>query len=465
MKLFALLYKSLLSTADVAEKANLVSYYLDQINEEEKITSIQLMLNGKSGAVISVKSMTKLVLEKRHLSENLMKACYNACQDWVETCSLIVSNPLVETGNKSLTDLINKINIDNPDPTLFCPEIWKSVSPSETWLFNKIITGTLRPLLSAAQLSKIIAKKWNLDRELIHLRLCLYNLSQVTFKQLTDLNRKDDEMYFLPYVFTHPNEAHINLTLERQFDYNIQKFVYGERLLLIKKGQKLIAYNIKGEWVLPDPAIWHKHIPDLSQMEIVLSEDKTWIVQIPLWAGSKAGHSFIREWVNEFALSDQIDWLPEINIKDWNEIYGQGDIILKHKQEAGKWYRIKPDAHKLTAVLWYAEMPVTSNTMNMKLSFAIRSAQNELITICQLPSSEMAETDQTRLYYWIQNNTVQKFGPVRTVRTSQYFTLCYDRVRPNKRSKIGFQLLNAKIIDWLKDSAKVELSGIADIQI
>ena len=35
--------------------------------------------------------------------------------------------------------------------------------------------------------------------------------------------------------------------------------------------------------------------------------------------------------------------------------------------------------------------------------------------------------EKTSLYYWIQNNTNQKFGPVRVVRAQQIITISYGK--------------------------------------
>lgn len=464
MKLFASLYRSLLSTSDSIEKSNLIAFYLDQLNEPEKITAIKLLLNGKAGALISSKSMTKMVMQRMNLSENLIKECHKACQDWVETCSLIVANPGIETSNYSLSEILTEIGLHKSDSIDFCIEKWKSLSTIETWLFNKLITGTLRPLISLSQFSKIMATKWNVDQELVHLRITLYDLDKLTFKHLIEAKRNMEELNFLPYTFVRPNESYINLSLENHDEYTVERFIYGKRLLLIKSEHKLIAYTIDGEWIQPDPANWHQYIPDKSQLEIIISEDKAWIVQIPIWSGSKVQSMIINEWVNKFGISGQVNWLPKMEFKDWTSIHLHGDIIIKHNDDNTKWYRIKPKSHELIAVLWYAEMPVTSNSMIMKLSFAIHTENMELITICQITSDEMPETDQTRLYYWIQNNTMQKFGPVRTVRATQYFIISYDRVRIYKRSKLGYQLVNARIFEWLKDKTSFELSKSTNIK-
>ncbi|MBP6794761.1 MAG: hypothetical protein KA143_06895 [Saprospiraceae bacterium] len=468
MNLFASLYRSLLSTTDTAEKSNLIAHYLDQLNENEIIPAIHLLLHGKSGSLISTKALIKLVMIKTNISEDLIKECYTACQDWVETCSLIVANPQVEKSNHSLSSILRLMHPAIPDPMGFCNHMWNSLSTGETWLFNKLITGTVRPLISIVQISQILSAKWKTDQELVHLRLVLYDFKELTLKQLTDPHRNQEELNYVPYTFVKPNEAHINFSLEAQDDYLIEPFIYGERMLVIKTNYALQAYTIQREWRKLDDEEWHKLIPEQSQLEIIISNDKVHILHILLWNGEKMKDirlqkTIFMEWVFTNKLSNKIEWVPQIEIKDWSTIDMQGDLILKHKEDITKWYRIKPKMHELIAVLWYAEMPSSNQSMNMKLTMAIHNDQHELITICQFPSSDLPSSDQTKLYYWIQNNTVQKFGPVRTVRPIQHFVIGYDRVQVHSRSKAGIKLINSKIQEWKKEAQKIEISKISDI--
>lgn len=468
MNLFAALYRSLLSTTDIAEKSNRIAHYFDQINENEIIPAIQLLLHGKSGALISTKALIKQVMIHKNVSEDLIKECYQACQDWVETCSLILANPHVEKSNYRLSSILDLIHTEIPDQMGFCLHMWNSLSTGETWLFNKLITGTIRPLISIVQIAQIISDKWKTDRELVHLRLVLYDSKVLTFKQLTNPHRNHDELNYMPYTFIRPNEAHINYALEKKEDYVIEPFIYGERMLVIKANHTLVAYSIHAEWIKLNAEEWHKLIPEKSQFEVIISNNKMHMISIHMWSGEKLNDvvlqkSIFIKWVLMNEITNKIEWVPQIEIKDWSNIGKQGDVIIKHKEDNTKWYRIKPKTHSLNAVLWYAEMPISNQSMNMKLTMAIHNDLNELTTICQLPSSDLSATDQTKLYYWIQNNTVQKFGPVRTVRPIQHFVIAYDRVLAHPKSKAGIKLINAKIQEWKKEAQKIELSKFSDL--
>jgi DNA ligase-1 len=74
----------------------------------------------------------------------------------------------------------------------------------------------------------------------------------------------------------------------------------------------------------------------------------------------------------------------------------------------------------------------------------------------------------TQLHYWIQNNGIQKFGPVRVVRPQQVFLIAYDKSIKNLRLKAGYTLKNAQIIRWETKPGpehKICLTGVLKDQI
>lgn len=112
---------------------------------------------------------------------------------------------------------------------------------------------------------------------------------------------------------------------------------------------------------------------------------------------------------------------------------------------------------EIKAVLLYAKASQLGSSFS-ELSLALRGENNELQVIARVGMGDLERNDQQRLQLWIKENTTERFGPVRSVKAQQIFTLYCEGVVVSKRHKVGMKLISPRLLSW-DETAAVEGIG------
>ena len=76
-----------------------------------------------------------------------------------------------------------------------------------------------------------------------------------------------------------------------------------------------------------------------------------------------------------------------------------------------------------------------------------------------LTDAEIKEVDK-----FIKANTLEKFGPVRTVKPELVFEIGFEGIQASNRHKSGVALRFPRILRWRKDKTALEANAIADLR-
>ena len=76
-----------------------------------------------------------------------------------------------------------------------------------------------------------------------------------------------------------------------------------------------------------------------------------------------------------------------------------------------------------------------------------------------LNQDEIDELDR-----WIRRNTLERFGPVRSVKPEQVFELAFDDVQESKRHKSGLALRFPRIARWRRDKRPEEADTLEHVR-
>ncbi|MEP7268896.1 MAG: hypothetical protein ABI844_14810 [Saprospiraceae bacterium] len=482
MNEFAKLYKSILTSSDQQYKAELIREYLTSIPDKEKLIAIELLSENKWPALISSKALVQLTEEHTRIPAWLMQSCYAQTKDWVETCTLILQNPHrndnylnLETWQNDILSKLVEIRKSKPQINSFLIEYWNQLPANDLWIFNKIITGTLKPMLNHKMMAEILSGIWQITSDLLNLRLCLYKNTKDTLEKLLNPEWSALEKEVEPVIFFEPAAWTDDLLLENAAHYLVDEFIHGRRMQVLKTADQALLYDKELTWQASSDSKhkeWIETLPYNSHIEFIESEHQIMVTDIYKWKKLVSDNLtwqekkiIIQNWSEENDLT--LNYSQPIELIDWAElqdIKNEAGWIIKHKTIANNWFRIKPKPYELWTVLLYAETD-RQGSMDFKMTLAIKNEENSLVPVAKIDSSCLSPTDSTALFYWIQNNTFQKFGPVKTVRSNQFFKISFDRLQINKKVKAGFKLINVKIIHWIKVSnMKVSVSGTDELK-
>ena len=127
-----------------------------------------------------------------------------------------------------------------------------------------------------------------------------------------------------------------------------------------------------------------------------------------------------------------------------------------------KWWKWKVDPFTVDAVLIYAQAG-HGRRANLFTDYTFAVWDNgELVPFAKaysgLTNKEIVEVDS-----WIKRNTIEKFGPVRSVRAELVFEIAFEGINASPRHKSGIALRFPRILRWRKDKTKQEINTKDDL--
>jgi DNA ligase-1 len=149
---------------------------------------------------------------------------------------------------------------------------------------------------------------------------------------------------------------------------------------------------------------------------------------------------------------------------------GSEGIMLKKKgslyqvgRKRGDWWKWKIDPLVIDAVMVYAQKGHgRRSNLYTDYTFAVRSG-DQLVTFTKaysgLTDKELAEVDA-----FVKKNSLEKFGPVRTVRPELVFEIAFEGIAASARHKSGVALRFPRINRWRKDKRPEEIDTIDDLR-
>jgi len=171
---------------------------------------------------------------------------------------------------------------------------------------------------------------------------------------------------------------------------------------------------------------------------------------------------------------------PLIAFQVWDELtvirskareLGSEGLMLKRKDAAyltgrkrGDWWKWKIDPLVIDAVMVYAQKGHgRRSNLYTDYTFAVRKG-DQLVTFTKaysgLTDKEFSEVD-----FFVKKNSLEKFGPVRTVKPELVFEIAFEGIAESKRHKSGVALRFPRISRWRRDKKPDEINTLEDLQL
>ena len=170
---------------------------------------------------------------------------------------------------------------------------------------------------------------------------------------------------------------------------------------------------------------------------------------------------------------------PVIPFTDWNALKeirkqsrdkGSEGIMLKRKnsdykvgRKRGDWWKWKIDPLTIDAVMVYAQKGSgRRSNLYTDYTFAVRDG-DQLVTFAKaysgLTDKEFAQVDN-----FVKRNSIEKFGPVRTVKPELVFELAFEGIAESKRHKSGVALRFPRMSRWRHDKKPEDINTLDDLK-
>lgn len=150
-------------------------------------------------------------------------------------------------------------------------------------------------------------------------------------------------------------------------------------------------------------------------------------------------------------------------------------LMLKHNhspyqvgRKKGDWWKWKVEPLTIDAVLTYA-MRGHGRRSNLftDYTFALwqtkEDGEKELVTFAKAYSG-LTDAEFRQVDAWIKKNTLERFGPVRSVTPHHVFEIAFEGIALSKRHKSGVATRFPRILRWRKDKKIEEANTLEDLR-
>ena len=405
-------------------------------------------------------------------------------------------------------------------------ENWKLLNYYERFVFNKLITGGFRIGVSQKLMTRALSKSTGIDEDILAYKLMgKWDPSQISFEDLVLKKRKSDYLskpfpFFLAHAVEDDPEALGEVSdwfAEHKWDgIRAQLIIREGQHFVWSRGEELVTdkypeFNIlkgiipngtvlDGE-ILPYPGGSIGSFNDLQTRIGRKNISKSLLDKTPViikaydlleWEGNDIRHktyeerrAVLEQLINSLTTKQIPLMLSEsYQFQSWaeaaeernrsREMRSEGlmlkrrDSVYQVGRKKGSWWKWKVDPFTIDAVLTYA-MRGHGRRSNLftDYTFALwnynEQGEKELVTFAKaysgLTDAEFREVDR-----WIKSNTLERFGPVRSVVPHHVFEIAFEGIAFSKRHKSGIATRFPRILRWRKDKKIEEANTLEDIR-
>ena len=521
MKNFTDLYSQLDSTTKTSVKVSAMADYFNRSDAKNSIWAIALLTGRRPKRPIWTSDLKEWATELAAIPVWLFEESYNVVGDLAETISLLV--PVYESQSEKELYSVMKEILELPDKPetekkQWLYSFWKSMTREELFVFNKLITGSFRVGVSQQLVFKALAKAYTMDERVVaHKLMGSWTPGN---NELEDLLFNDDASsdHSRPYPFYLAYQLDIPFSemgkvddwiVERKYDGirgqlivrkgEVHVWSRGEELMTEKftefqtlKGLVPSGTVIDGE-VLPyrdgkilsfnemQKRIGRKNISKKILQEVPLClmcydllEYKGEDIRLrPMQERRVLLESLLQEQPDSILKLSPIlpcySWEDLYTLRNESRLLGCEGLMLKQRESIyetgrrrGKWWKWKVDPYTVDAVLIYAQSGHGRRAnLYTDYTFAVWD-HGELVPFAKaysgLTDKEILEVDN-----WIKKNTLEKFGPVRSVKPELVFEIAFEGIARSPRHKSGIALRFPRILRWRKDKKKEDINTKEDL--
>lgn len=522
MKHFAQLISSLESTNKTNAKIDAIVNYLENAPDNDKLWFLALFTGKRPKRPVNTNYLKQWALEITGLPEWLFVESYTSVGDLGETLSLILPAPehhIEKTLSEWMGELLELKDKTEEEKKQYVLQSWNGLDYTERFIFNKLIGGSFRIGVSKKLLINALSKYSEIEQnQLMHSIMGKWNFDEVNFQDLiegTNINPDNSKPY--PFCLAYPLEKEI----EDLGEISLWQFEYkwdGIRGQLIKRngevfiwsrGEELVTpqfpelketlENVEGDFVIDGEilAVKNDEVLNFNELQKRLNRKnitKKMMEEIPVQVFAYDMLEFKGEDLREKPLSERRKMLEDLLVQNQNtkislsqiiqtenykelkeireksrEINSEG-LMLKQKKsiyhsgrKKGDWWKWKVDPLTIDAVLVYAQKGSgRRSSYYTDYTFAVKNG-GTLVTIAKAYSG-LTDKEIMEVSRFVTKNSIEKFGPVRTVKPELVFEIAFEGIGFSSRHKSGVALRFPRIVRWRRDKTADEIDELEEVK-
>lgn len=475
MKQFSILFENLVHANDSKSKqALLTDFWKSAATASEQDHVLQLLLGQYPKRTIATKKITEWTSEITGFHDWLIQRSEEEVGDPIQTFNLLLRANNISQHKRTLSDWLMEIGRLKSEMSvkswlkekIMCVDEWQRL------ILLKLLTGTFKSPVTKPEIVGSLADYVKLKPEVVFLRL--FEIKQKHQSSLSAISISlENEHENTPYPFPDIKEVE---TIQ-DITWSNKWLVFGKKngleVQVTKCGNTTHIWSRSGE-------LWSDKFPEIiSALSTTNSDFKLYgqlttknpnisIEHLKSRLNKKRitkndlakAQTFIE--VFEILEGDLIQ-MPEIDLRHISMaktiMYSSKDELFEiHKKcrELGftglclkstnnpQYFHWKADRFSVNAVLTYVEFGGLENGGIRSLTFGARH-QEEFLPVAKISVID-SHLDIQEILQFVKENTLERFGPVRTVKPELVYEILFDGIARSSRRKSGFILTNPKII-------------------
>ena len=511
MKHFAALVAAIDETTRTSEKVEAMVAYFTAAQPADAAWAVHFLSGERPKRLIPVRRLAAWATEASDVPQWLFEHCYEAVGDLAETISLLLPEPATPADRRLHVwieeHLLPLGEMEEQEQRAAILAAWQSLAGMERFVWNKLITGGFRVGVSQPLVIRALSRVSGLTERVIAHRLSgswtphADSWTALVAEQTADTDVSRPYPFYLAYALEEEIE-----TLGEPGEWQVEWKWDGIRAQLVRRAGKCYLWSRGEELVtdrFPEIATAGRLLPDGT---VIDGEIMSWkdgrplpFAQLQRRIGRKTLGAKILEEVPVVLIAydlleiDGVDvrerplalrrqrlgellatpgvsrtliLSPAVDVDGWGgvraawrrarEECAEG-LMLKRLdapygvgRRRGGWWKWKVQPYAVDAVMIYAQAGHGRRaSLNTDYTFAVWDG-GTLVPFAKAYSG-LTDAEIRELDAWIRRNTVEKFGPVRSVKPEQVFELAFEGIQPSPRHKSGVAVRFPRIARWRTD--------------
>ncbi len=524
MRRFAELYTAIDETTKTNGKVDAIAAYLEVAAPADAAWAIHFLIGRRPKRLIETRKLVEWAIEETALPGWIFDESYQAVGDLAETISLLLPPPTASTDRplhywveQRLLPLKEWDDARRRDSLIGA---WREMDETQRFVWNKLITGAFRVGVSQNLVVRAMAKVSSIDANVIAHRLMGDWQPTADFHaQLLGPDSSDaDVSRPYPFCLAYPIDGDIAQLGELR-EWQIEWKWDGIRAQLIRRRWQSFLWS-RGEELITE------RFPELAALAALLPEGTVIDGEVLAWRnGQPLPFAQMQRRIGRKALSDKLlrdvpaviiayDLLedagadireqpiehrrarleqivgaaagsghivisPAVQAENWEALTelrrgsrerGVEGFMLKRLgsgyrvgRKRGDWWKWKIEPYSVDAVLIYAQ-PGNGKRASLFTDYTFAIWDNgELVPFAKAYSG-LTDEEIRKVDAFVRRNTVEKFGPVRSVKPELVFELAFEGIQKSPRHRSGIAVRFPRMARWRTDKKPEDADTIETVR-
>ena len=523
MKRFAELITELDQTTKTNVRLEALVRYFEASHETDILWAVALFTGRRPKRPMTSTRLREWAAEHANIPLWLFEESYHIVGDLAETIALMLPPNAVEPDEQRLSDWITLIRsmqgLEEEAQKDQVFEAWERLNREGRFVFNKLLTGGFRIGVSQKMMTKALARYLDKDEAAIAHRLMgNWHPDDTSFDTLLRSDDQGDDLskpypFYLAYALEEDPDG-LGDPAEWQAEWKWdgirgQVIVRDDVCYVWSRGEELVTDKY------PEYAAFADALPNGTVIdgEILAYRDGVplnfHVLQTRI--GRKTvGKKILEEAPVVFMAYDLLEWegkdireeplttrrehletlvkqsdgsslllSPVVAFDDWasltetrtqsREYYAEG-LMLKRKsapyqvgRKRGDWWKWKVDPLTIDAVMIYA-MRGHGRRANLYTDYTFAAHDGGQLVPFTKAYSGLTDKEFRAVDAFVKQNTIERFGPVRSVTPELVFEIAFEGIAESKRHKSGVALRFPRMKRWRKDKKMEEANTLDDLK-